>query len=348
MSSEANIASSCDITGEATAESKDESSTEPKYLAIEVSNDEESCSVRYQKEKTDSLKAIFSLLNINKSGFLTPRELELIMRKLRQRDKNIDTGNALAAARGEAKSGHDSCISCEAFLRAILPWLDRDSTSSSLLFLFEGILEEHRRALTSKGLYLDAEKADKLLVELRCQEKRRHERKVVAKKDRDKIKVQLAQNHQYIEFNAKWDMFLKEHDKKSQAYIVETQGRQSEDLEEFRKRIQLERMSQPLKWSRELLEWRKRQHMLARMKNYAEAQKIKAVSDALEDKERRSMNADFAGSSSRKEESFQQQQQAEIEALVKRINVQRREYEQQRALDCKRLRQRNTNVLAVI
>jgi hypothetical protein len=37
----------------------------------------------------------------------------------------------------------------------------------------------------------------------------------------------------------------------------------------------------PPKWSKELLEWRRRQHLLARQRNYAEAQKVKKVTRTL-------------------------------------------------------------------
>ena len=50
----------------------------------------------------------------------------------------------------------------------------------------------------------------------------------------------------------------------------------------------------------------------------------------------------------RKEASFRQQQQAELQALLKRIDARRKEHIKQRNLDCKRLLQRNRNVQAVL
>ena len=40
-------------------------------------------------------------------------------------------------------------------------------------------------------------------------------------------------------------------------------------------------MNKPPKFSRELLDWRRRQHLLAKQKNYAEAQKIKRIADLM-------------------------------------------------------------------
>lgn len=104
----------------------------------------------------------------------------------------------------------------------------------------------------------------------------------------------------------------------------------------------------PPKWSRELLEWRRRQHMLARQKNYAEAQKIKIIADKLENKEKAALEQSTASLFARKEAQFRQQQQAELQALLKRIDARRKEHIKQRNLDSKRLMQRNRNVQAVL
>ena len=50
----------------------------------------------------------------------------------------------------------------------------------------------------------------------------------------------------------------------------------------------------------------------------------------------------------RKEAKFRQLQQAELQALLKRIEVRRKEHIKQRNLDTKRLLQRNRNVQAVL
>merc|ERR1711871_850866 len=97
-----------------------------------------------------------------------------------------------------------------------------------------------------------------------------------------------------------------------------------------------------------LLEWRRRQHVLARQKNYAEAQRIKKIADKLEEKERKAMEQHSAALFARKEAQFRQQQQAELQALLKRIDARRKEHIKQRNLDSKRLLQRNRNVQAVL
>ena len=61
--------------------------------------------------------------------------------------------------------------------------------------------------------------------------------------------------------------------------------------------------------------------MLARQKNYAEAQRIKKIADKLEEKERKAMEQHSAALFARKEAKFRQQQQAELQALLKRIDA---------------------------
>jgi len=141
---------------------------------------------------------------------------------------------------------------------------------------------------------------------------------------------------------------MKEFDEKSQRYVGEMTKHHSSALIKYQQDLQEEMRSKPPKWSRDLLEWRKRQHILAKQKNYAEAQKIKTISDALENEERGSMNANHAGSFAKKEANYRQQQIAEMQATEKRIDVRRKEHLQQRNLDCKRLLQRNQNIQAAM
>jgi len=54
------------------------------------------------------------------------------------------------------------------------------------------------------------------------------------------------------------------------------------------------------------------------------------------------------GAFSRKDGQFRNQQQAELQALLKRIDARRKEHLKQRTLDSKRLLQRNRNVQAVL
>ena len=97
-----------------------------------------------------------------------------------------------------------------------------------------------------------------------------------------------------------------------------------------------------------MLEMRRKQHVNARNKNYAEAQRMKKFSDKAEEKERQEMESAQAIIFARREAKYRQQQQAELQALLKRIECRRKEHIKQRNLDSKRLLQRNRNVQAVL
>ena len=118
--------------------------------------------------------------------------------------------------------------------------------------------------------------------------------------------------------------YLEEYDRMAQIYIQQMTERHATNLLEFQRKLQSEMSERPPKWSRELLEWRRRQHMLARQKNYAEAQRIKKIADKLEEKERRGCEQITGSAFARKDAQFRQQQQAELQALLKRKRPVRR------------------------
>jgi len=214
---------------------------------------------------------------------------------------------------------------------------------------FLRILEEYRVKCEEEGDYLEAGRAHEQLETLRKQEEKRQQKAVRARQIAERSDVQIAHNMQYQDFNQAWDRYLDEYDKMAQMYIQQMTERHAVNLLDFQRTLQTQMGEKPPKWSRELLEWRRRQHMLARQKSYAEAQRIKKVADKLEEKEKKGVESDVAAVFARKEGQFRQQQQAlELQALLKRIDARRKEHIKQRNLDSKRLMQRNRNVQAVL
>ena len=213
---------------------------------------------------------------------------------------------------------------------------------------FLRILEQYRRKCEKEGNYLEADRAHQQLEMLRKQEEKRQQKAVRARQIAERQDVQIAHNMQYTDFNAAWDKYLEEYDRMAQIYIQQMTERHATNLLEFQRKLQSEMAERPPKWSRELLEWRRRQHMLARQMNYAEAQRIKKIADKLEEKERRGCEQLTGSVFARKDAQFRQQQQAELQALLKRIDARRKEHIKQRTLDSKRLLQRNRNVQSVL
>lgn len=213
---------------------------------------------------------------------------------------------------------------------------------------FMRILEEYRIKCEEEGNYLEAGRAHKQLEILRIQEEKRQEKAIRVRQITERQDVQLAHNMQFSEFNAAWDKYMEEYDNMAQMYIQQMTERHAIVLLEYQKQLRAEIASKPPKWSKELLEWRRRQHILARGKKYTDAQKLKRIADKAEQKEKEDMEQNQAILFARKEAKFRQQQQAELQALLKRIEARRKEHIKQRNLDSKRLLQRNRNVQTVL
>jgi hypothetical protein len=213
---------------------------------------------------------------------------------------------------------------------------------------FLRILEEYRVKCEEEGNYLEAGRAHKQLGILKSQEEKRQQKAVKVRQISERQDVQLAHNMQFSEFNAAWDKYMEEYDNMAQVYIQQMTERHAIVLLEFQKKLRAELAAKPPKWSKELLEWRRRQHILARGKSYTEAQKLKRIADKAEDKERSEMEEGQAIVFARREAKFRQQQQTELQALLKRIEGRRKEHIKQRNIDSKRLLQRNRNVQSVL
>ena len=213
---------------------------------------------------------------------------------------------------------------------------------------FLRILEEYRIKCEEEGNYLEAGRAHKKLAILRKQEEKRQQKAIRARQISERQDVQLAHNMQFSDFNSAWDKYMEEYDNMAQMYIQQMTERHAVVLLEFQKELRQELASKPPKWSRELLDQRRKQHINARNKNYVEAQKLKKVCDRIEDREREMMEQDQAVIFARREAKFRHHQQAELQALLKRIECRRKEHIKQRNQDSKRLLQRNRNVQTVL
>jgi len=223
-----------------------------------------------------------------------------------------------------------------------------DDAPDPKVYEFLRILEEYRVKCETEGNYLEAGRSAQQSAALRKQEERRQNKALRARQIAERQDVQIAHNMQFAEFNAAWDRYITEFDQMAQMYIKQMTDKHAVKLREFQQALHQELMKRPPKFSRELLDWRKRQQLLAKQRKYSEAQKIKRIADELEKRERLKMDEERLGVFQQREEKFRQQQQSELAALLKRIDVRRREHLKQRELDTKRLLQRNKNVQAVL
>ncbi|RHY33011.1 hypothetical protein DYB32_001992 [Aphanomyces invadans] len=308
--------------------------------------------------------AVFSLFDENGSGRISACHLESILSKLGRNPseasdllKNIDLQDDtisfdefLLLIRSQPDIGTQVEPPFSWYSRALLTAADGPYNlgPDPKVMEFINILEEYRAKCEEDGNYLEAQRADTQLIALRAQEAKRQSKSLKAKQIAERQDIQIAHNMQYTDFNSAWDQYMDEYDSMAQAYIRQMTDKHAADLRAFQEKLHKELMERPPKFSKELIEWRRRQHRLAQQKNYAEAQKIKLIADELEAEERSTMNESLQVIFTRKETKFRQQQQAEVQALLKRIDGRRKEHVKQRNLDSKRLLQRNRNVQAVL
>lgn len=118
----------------------------------------------------------------------------------------------------------------------------------------------------------------------------------------------------------------------STAYIKQTNEKHSEQFLQYKLQLREQAMIKGPKWSRDLLDMRRKQTICARSKLYSDAERLKKSCDKLEAVERKSLEAEQAVEFAKKEGKCRLQQHAEVHALQKRIEGRRKEHLKQRAL----------------
>mmetsp|Transcript_27426 Transcript_27426/g.26227 ORF Transcript_27426/g.26227 Transcript_27426/m.26227 type:complete len:394 (-) Transcript_27426:29-1210(-) len=304
---------------------------------------------RFSKDELNVLQSLFDSCDEDRTGRIHINQLAGLLNKL---GKNTDEIISITEAAVRVADQNEGQIKFEEFSH-ILEQLD-----SAVDIPFEGpdpkvveflrILEEYRVKCEEEGNYLEAGRAHKQLGILRKQEEKRQQKAVRARQISERQDVQLAHNMQFSDFNSAWDSYMEEYDNMAQTYIQQMTERHAMVLLEFQKQLRQELLAKPPKWSRELLDMRRKQHGCARSKAYAEAQKLKKVCDKIEENEKKEMESGQAIHFAKKEAKYRLHQQAELHALLKRIECRRKEHIKQRNLDSKRLLQRNRNVQAVL
>jgi hypothetical protein len=303
----------------------------------------------YSEDELKIMKQLFTSFDNDGSGHIHINQLPGLLGKLGKTQDEVveivEKGSHKAYEKEGLLNFEDFAILLEEFEDA--PKAPTEGPDAKVME-FLRILEEYRVKCEEEGNYLEAGRANKQLGVLRRQEEARQQKAILARQLAERQDVQLAHNMQFSDFNSAWDKYMEEYDSMAQMYIQQMTERHALVLLEYQKQLRHELAGKPPKWSKELLECRRKQHILARNKEYAEAEKLKKVSDKVEEKERKGMEKGQAILFARKEAKYRQQQQAELSALLKRIEVRRREHIKQRNLDSKRLLQRNRNVQAVL
>merc|ERR1711990_1221831 len=208
---------------------------------------------------------------------------------------------------------------------------------------FLRILEDHRIECENEGKYVQAEIAKKRLDELRDHEENRQREAMKSRQITELLGVEEAHMMEFQQFNAIWDKKMEEFGMNAKQLVDNMRKKHASELFRFKDKLQKSMPYRP-KFSKELLNSRKIQETLAKMKQYAEAHKVKLKADRLEEVELEKLRADHARKLAAQEMQFVQRQQAELGALEKRVETARNEHKIQRQQDLERLLQRYQNV----
>merc|ERR1711934_341052 len=208
---------------------------------------------------------------------------------------------------------------------------------------FLRILEEHRIECEKNGKYVEAEIAKKRLDELREHEENRQREAMRSRQITERLGVEEAHMMEFQQFNAIWDKKMEEFEMNAKQLIDTMRKKHASELFRFKDKLQKSMPYRP-KFSKELLNSRKIQETLPKMKQYAEAHKIKLKADRLEEIELEKLRSSHAHKLAAQEMQFAQRQQAELQALEKRVETARNEHKIQRQQDLERLLQRYQNV----
>lgn len=209
---------------------------------------------------------------------------------------------------------------------------------------FLELLEKHRIECEKQGKYEQAELARNRLEHLRQHEENRRRTDLRDQQLAERLHVEEAHMAELQEFNEIWDRKSAEFEAHA-ANLQNTLAQRHKDEHQAQlEKLRRETEPRTPRWSKDLLNLRKIQETLAKMKKYAEAEKTKVQADKVEAQEHHMWKAKREAKIASLEEQFLHKQQLEMGGLLKRIQSGREEQKLARKLELERLLQRYHNV----
>ena len=185
------------------------------------------------------------------------------------------------------------------------------------------VLAEYQLLSEGAGNYEECARVTDTAAQLRRQEEGRRVQALKARHVAERASVAEAQAQQFKDFNASWDRYLSEYDAMATLYVQQMQEKQLLKLRAQQEALHGELVRKPVKFGRDVLEWRGREAVLVKNHKYSEAARIKAVVEELERRERARIDEERLVVFSQREANFRAHQRAELEALLKRVETRR-------------------------
>lgn len=209
---------------------------------------------------------------------------------------------------------------------------------------FLEVLEKHCLDCEKQGKYEEAELARTRLEQLRQHEEERRREDLRKQQLQERLNIESAHMQELNEFNEIWDRKSAEFEAHAANLQNTLAARHKEEHQAQHEKLWKETEPRTPRWSKDLLNLRKIQETLAKMKKYAEAEKTKVQADKVEAQEHNMWKAKREARIAALEEQFLHKQQLEMGGLMKRIQSGREEQKQARKTELERLLQRYHNV----
>lgn len=219
-----------------------------------------------------------------------------------------------------------------------------DGADENAIQDFLVVLEKHRLDCEKEGKYEEAELARTRLEQLKEHEENRRREELRSQQLAERLGVEEAHMKELQEFNEIWDRKVNEFEAHAENLRNTLAARHQAEHATSMERLRRETEPRTPRWSRDLLNLRKIQETLAKMKKYAEAGKTKAQADQVEAKEHAMWKEKRESKIRILEDQFLHKQRLEMEGLLKRIASGREEQKQARKSELERLLQRYHNV----
>mmetsp|Transcript_86057 Transcript_86057/g.247001 ORF Transcript_86057/g.247001 Transcript_86057/m.247001 type:complete len:272 (+) Transcript_86057:88-903(+) len=209
---------------------------------------------------------------------------------------------------------------------------------------FLELLEKHRIDCEKSGKYEEAELASTRLEQLRQHEENRRRDELRSQQLQERMRVEELYCSELLEFNEMWDFKAAEFEKHAAGLQNTLADRHKQEHMAQLEKMRRETEPRTPRWSKDLLNLRKIQETLAKMKKYAEAEKTKVQADKVEAQEHAMWKAKREAKIEALDEQFLHKQQLEMGGLMKRIQSGREEQKYARKSELDRVLQRYHNI----
>jgi Ca2+-binding EF-hand superfamily protein len=310
-----------------------------------------------QEEEQDEAKAYFDLFNSfdpEKTGKIKAEKLYEIASILGKDSRNVDE------VLKQNRVGKDASINFETYQQFIaeldrpnVSILDsRQSTRSQRVIItpdpkvieFIKLLYAFQLKCEKEGKYGEARLAQEKIEDIKVKEILRQENNIRSFQEEELAQVESAQTEQFIEFNKVWDSYMGDYEATALASLEKLKEKHISEVEDLNERLKSE-LAFTFKSSSQLLELRKKEVNLAKMKKYSEAEKIQMQADTLEQVEKYNNERQIAEIIEKKILALRKQQQRGLTVLLKRIQKDRNQQLKNREHDSSKLVLKNKNLI---